>query len=434
FPPVLVLTLVGRIFLSLVECEITVFLDRATASRIIGRHRRANHRNEESLPPNLERECVEEVCNYEEAREIFKDSYRTDIFWTVYIDGDQCANKPCKNGAMCADSIGGYDCICKSGFSGVHCETDQTLCTGNEDKGCSQFCQPGFQSYQCSCASGYELREKGKCVSLGEFSCGKVSTSRLKDPRVLEQSIKTHSSSVSLPCATGECPWQALLKSEQSDGFCTGVILKDNLVLTTAQCATKFSSFQVVVGKMQIPYEEGEQVLYVKSIHKHPKHVAGRPENDLALVELRERIRFKRQAAAPCLPERDFAENVLMGETSKALVMGWNYTGDALHGSLKLSSFSYLPLPQCQKKHDGLLTNKMFCTTSPERANCFFGPGAPVVSIHKQVAFLVGLLSRPQGQACEKGFVYQKISRFLPWLRPFMEARRLMSFSSFQKI
>ncbi|KPP56190.1 hypothetical protein Z043_126237, partial [Scleropages formosus] len=106
------------------SCLPIVFLEKQDALTLMSRHKRANAGSEEDqLPPNLERECVEEVCHYEEAREIFQDTYRTDIFWSVYVDGDQCASKPCKNGALCSDSVGGYDCICKSGFSGVHCDT-----------------------------------------------------------------------------------------------------------------------------------------------------------------------------------------------------------------------------------------------------------------------------------------------------------------------
>jgi hypothetical protein len=42
---------------------------------------------------------------------------------------------------------------------------------------------------------------------------------------------------------------QAILKSTESVGFCSGVILKENLVLTTAQCAQKYVNFQVAVGE-----------------------------------------------------------------------------------------------------------------------------------------------------------------------------------------
>lgn len=57
----------------------SVFLEKRDASSVISqRHRRANTGNEEStLPANLERECLEEVCDYEEAREVFQDNYRT---------------------------------------------------------------------------------------------------------------------------------------------------------------------------------------------------------------------------------------------------------------------------------------------------------------------------------------------------------------------
>lgn len=45
-------------------------------------------------------------------------------------DGDQCAEKPCKNGAMCSDSVGGFDCVCKSGFTGALCEKGEKETSG----------------------------------------------------------------------------------------------------------------------------------------------------------------------------------------------------------------------------------------------------------------------------------------------------------------
>lgn len=58
--------------------SVPVFLDQKEASEVISRQKRANAGNEENtLNPNLERECLEEVCSYEEAREVFQDMYRT---------------------------------------------------------------------------------------------------------------------------------------------------------------------------------------------------------------------------------------------------------------------------------------------------------------------------------------------------------------------
>ncbi|XP_010874696.3 transmembrane gamma-carboxyglutamic acid protein 4 isoform X2 [Esox lucius] len=43
-------------------------------------------------PGNLERECFEEVCNYEEAREFFENVPKTDTFWKQYTQGKD--NRP----------------------------------------------------------------------------------------------------------------------------------------------------------------------------------------------------------------------------------------------------------------------------------------------------------------------------------------------------
>ena len=39
------------------------------------------------------------------------------------LDLDECSTtKPCKNGAACVNTIGGYQCQCAPGFKGNHCD------------------------------------------------------------------------------------------------------------------------------------------------------------------------------------------------------------------------------------------------------------------------------------------------------------------------
>ncbi|KAM6905278.1 protein Z, vitamin K-dependent plasma glycoprotein a [Xenentodon cancila] len=397
----------------------TVFLEKQQATSLISRQKRDTGTSSSTL----EQACMEKVCSYDEARRFFQDSYRTDIFWSVYIDGDQCAENPCKNGAMCSDSVGGYDCVCKSGFTGVHCEKDQTLCTLEKNKGCSQFCKPGYTSYECSCARGWKLSttDKNKCEPAVPYPCGKLSSLSQWDSR---QSSNARSNFEGITCTSSECPWQALLKSTESAGYCSGVILKENLVLTSAQCANKYSSFQVAVGKRSTNEDEG-QTLYVKVVHVHPRYVAGRPENDLAVIELRERIVFKRSVIAACLPERDFAESVLMSGEPAALITGWKEAKQvsAFLGPLTLNQLEYRSLTQCMETHPNLITNKMGCTAPRANADCTMSSGSPLLTMYRQVVFLTGVVTQPEGADCSKGYIYQKVSRHLGWLRPLMGTR-----------
>ncbi|XP_060688976.1 transmembrane gamma-carboxyglutamic acid protein 1 [Hemiscyllium ocellatum] len=63
----------------------SVFLLQHEANSALRRVRRKNGFLEEIKQGNLERECWEEVCTYEEAREAFENNERTNEFWTNYI-------------------------------------------------------------------------------------------------------------------------------------------------------------------------------------------------------------------------------------------------------------------------------------------------------------------------------------------------------------
>ncbi|XP_072886989.1 coagulation factor X-like [Hemitrygon akajei] len=78
----------GIILLLLTGCHTNdVFLQKPSALQLLSRIRRGNKFGEEIRQGNLERECVEETCSKEEAREIFEDNSKTDMFLKHYITG-----------------------------------------------------------------------------------------------------------------------------------------------------------------------------------------------------------------------------------------------------------------------------------------------------------------------------------------------------------
>ncbi|XP_052007703.1 prothrombin [Xyrauchen texanus] len=83
--PLVFFLLLGQV-IQLTLCY-DVFIEDKEASQII-RAKRANTIFEELKPGNLERECVEEICDHEEAREVFEKPDKTKTFWERYLDCD----------------------------------------------------------------------------------------------------------------------------------------------------------------------------------------------------------------------------------------------------------------------------------------------------------------------------------------------------------
>lgn len=110
----------------------------------------------------------------------------------------------------------------------------------------------------------------------------------------------------------------------------------------------------VFPGKRTLSYESGEQTMYVKQVHIHPLYLEGKAENDLAVIELKDKIIFKKTIVPACLPERDFADSVLMSGEYMGVVTGWkDELQSEFQGNLRLNHLSYSKLPTCIEQHPG---------------------------------------------------------------------------------
>lgn len=177
--------------LLLVPWSDSLSLSPEEANQFLRRHRRANHVFEETKQGHLERECVEEKCSKEEAREVFENDPETDYFFPKYLAcmekfgdtdkkkqdlitcvhniPDQCSPSPCnpRGTVRCEDKKGDFLCHCFTGWTGVRCEKDVNECN-KRNGGCDHECNNTMGSYHCSCRRGYMLVERKLCNDVDE--------------------------------------------------------------------------------------------------------------------------------------------------------------------------------------------------------------------------------------------------------------------------
>ncbi|XP_062236294.1 protein Z, vitamin K-dependent plasma glycoprotein b isoform X1 [Platichthys flesus] len=348
-----------------------VFLRAPQAHHVLLRTRRANWlRVEEVLPGNLERECYEERCSFEEARECFEDTEKTNSFWTLYYgessgstlqeDGDQCEPNPCLHSGNCTDLVGGFQCSCPAPFSGTHCDqwdaerlpatalqvyAPGAECPTGGPTACHQTCTLTHHapSFTCSCTKGFKLQtDRRSCVPEGAFPCGRL-------PGNATTSTSCH----------GNCPWQSsscgafvfrlqvtVLNSRGAE-LCGGAVLGRRSILTAARCLVLDSGSEPRASDLRVL--AGNRLLPLRDLKIHNLFRLDHHDNDLALLELARPLRFGPSLLHLCLPTKDFSENILMhsGRTGVA-------------GNQELV---YLTLDECRAAASGQrpISNKMFC-------------------------------------------------------------------------
>ncbi|KAK2817881.1 hypothetical protein Q7C36_021814 [Tachysurus vachellii] len=179
----------SMLILLLVASSSELSLSPEEANQVLRRHRRANQVFEETKQGHLERECVEELCSKEEAREVFENDPETDYFYPKYLAcwntfslkkkedlvtcvhniPDQCSPNPCHHigTVRCEDKKGEFHCHCFTGWTGLRCENDVNECSKENGK-CDHECSNSVGSYHCSCRDGYRLSDRHHCLDVDE--------------------------------------------------------------------------------------------------------------------------------------------------------------------------------------------------------------------------------------------------------------------------
>ncbi|XP_006851610.1 PREDICTED: coagulation factor VII [Chrysochloris asiatica] len=413
-----------------------VFINQEDANSILHRQRRANSFWEELRSGSLERECNEEQCSFEEAREIFKSTERTKQFWVTYNDGNQCASDPCQNGGSCEDQLQSYICFCPQGFEGRNCETNknsQLICV-NDNGGCEQYCSDNTDTKRsCQCHDGYTLMEdEVSCVPSVEYPCGKIP--------ILEKRNGSHPQGRIVGgklCPRGECPWQAVIKLNGALQ-CGGALLEAMWVITAAHCFDKLSlrnwkTLTVVLGEHDLSEEEGsEQERQIAQIIIPDKYIQGKTNHDIALLRLRMPVNFTDYIVPLCLPYKEFSENTL-AYIRFSSVSGWGQLLDRGSTALELMTIEVprMMTQDCKKQtkksiNAPEITENMFCAgyLDGTKDACKGDSGGPHVTKYQNTWYLTGIVSWGEGCAAIGHIgVYTRVSQYTEWLNSVMDSK-----------
>ncbi|XP_066509082.1 vitamin K-dependent protein C-like [Hoplias malabaricus] len=402
----------------------SIFYSSPNAHMLL-RTKRANSFLEELKPPSLERECVEERCDFEEAREIFQTRETTLEFWTQYVDGNQCIPNPCQNGP-CVDQYQSYVCNCNPGFEGKHCQIQITAFNCSVNNGdCDHNCHERKEKNGrfCSCVQGYQLHENYKeCTPKNQDSCGQI--------LIAKSVYSTKSKSVITPWLMGgevgrkgDSPWQALILNAKGKFHCGGVLIDESWVLTAAHCLETSLRFSVRLGDYLRFVNEGSEVtIPVSKIIPHPKYNPLTVDNDIALLRLATPVKFNQYILPACLPSRSLAERVLHLNGTQTVVTGWGKQNETASHYSRALGYITVPLvdhAECARHMVNNLTQNVLCAgiIGKVRDACEGDSGGPMMTLYHNTWFLIGLVS--WGEGCgrtDKLGIYTKVANYLEWI------------------
>ncbi|XP_038540493.1 transmembrane protease serine 11B-like protein isoform X1 [Canis lupus familiaris] len=217
----------------------------------------------------------------------------------------------------------------------------------------------------------------------------------------------------------GEWPWQATLK-KNGQHHCGASLISERYLVTAAHCFQKTKNpknYTVSFGtRVNPPYMQR----YVQQIIVHEDYIQGEHHDDIAVIQLSEKVLFQNDVHRVCLPEA----TQVFPPGEGVVVTGWgafSYNGKYPE-VLQKAPVKIIDTNTCNARegYDGLVSDTMLCAGYLEgnKDACQGDSGGPLVHPNsRNIWYLVGIVS--WGEKCgevNKPGVYMRVTAYRNWI------------------